>query len=276
MNDWVALWSYAAKRWPAVGVHRDAFVAFASSRLGALPPPDLTEQKLADLFLVCGCIARAPAALSAFQTLTEAHVAQAVANAGVPAERFDDVREAVGRMLLVGSEVEPPRIAAFTGRGDLCSWVRVVASHAALEVTTQAKRVVLLDEDTVKVAPENHEADEAALLDTNEVRQAFRDALGALSAPERELFKSTFLAGTSLDELAPRYGVAARTVSQWLRSAHERFLDTLRTSLVHKRAFGQRECDTVLSLVRSRLERSFHDGWDEPQTDTETQITALT
>jgi hypothetical protein len=53
----------------------------------------------------------------------------------------DELRQNVRERLFLGTPDAPPRIASYSGEGDLRHWVRVVAMRAALNLTRGPERV---------------------------------------------------------------------------------------------------------------------------------------
>jgi DNA-directed RNA polymerase specialized sigma24 family protein len=56
----------------------------------------------------------------------------------LPAPVIDDVKQDVRQRLLVADGARPPRIADFTGAGNLRGWLRVVAINAARQLLRRA------------------------------------------------------------------------------------------------------------------------------------------
>ena len=101
------------------------------------------------------------------------------------------------------------RASSFDGRrGSRRAWLFGIARNAALDELRRRKRhAELTDEPVADIAP----AEEAA--DTALRRAALREAMGSLSARERELVALKFFAGLSTAEIASVVGVGERAAA---------------------------------------------------------------
>ena len=85
-------------------------------------------------------------------------------------------------------------------------------------------------------------------------REAFTAAMGTLDAREKNLLRQHFVDGLTIDEIGPLYEVHRATAARWVSRARERLLDETRREFMKRAKVGPKECESVLRLVRSRLD----------------------
>src|SRR5262245_58099234 len=121
---------YAAARAarPELELPRDDFAA-RLAQLTAAHGGSGSELVVGDLYLAWACAAGVPGAHAVFEREIVAHVPLHLARFRRGPEFTDEVLQALRERLLVG---DPPRIAAYGGRGPLGAWVRVAAIRIAV------------------------------------------------------------------------------------------------------------------------------------------------
>jgi RNA polymerase sigma-70 factor, ECF subfamily len=214
-----------------------------------------------DLYLACACAEGVPAAVAALDRQYRARVPAYLAELRPTAAFVEDVAQAVLERLLVGAEGSPPRIAEYSGRGPLGSWLRVVTVRLALSL--RRKRTEELAAEDEEAAPRPGEAPpvdpEADLLKQRHeaaFNAAFRAALGALTVRQRDLLRRHFLEGITLAELAVTFGVGRATVTRWIASARQEILANARRQLGEELNLRPAELSSLMGLMRSRLDLS--------------------
>src|SRR5262245_38057628 len=122
-----------AARWPGVSVESEHFAAFVTARWADVTDPTELAQIRCDLlYLTCACAAGDPVALAAFERAYGPVIAGALARMASAVSDPDEITQRVRERLFVGDAETPPRIAEYTGRGELGGWVRAVAVRTAL------------------------------------------------------------------------------------------------------------------------------------------------
>jgi RNA polymerase sigma-70 factor (ECF subfamily) len=89
-----------------------------------------------------------------------------------------------------------------------------------------------------------------------EFTAALREAVAGLARRERELLRHSLVEGTSIDQLAVRYGAHRATLARWIAAARETLFGTFRTSLMSKLSIDKTEFETLLRLIQSRFDLS--------------------
>jgi RNA polymerase sigma-70 factor (ECF subfamily) len=85
-------------------------------------------------------------------------------------------------------------------------------------------------------------------------KEAFAVALGALSFRERNLVRYAIGQGLDAESIAPIYRVHATTVRRWLAAAKESLFQGVRREMMARLGVNRKECESILHLIRSRLE----------------------
>ncbi len=214
-----------------------------------------------DLYLACACAEGMPAAAAALHRQYRAQ-AGAYLSGMRPSEAFvEDVAQAVLERLLVGSPGSPPRIAEYSGRGALGSWLRVVTVRLALDL--RRRRTEELAGDAHRDEPANAVGagsdPEVLLLQRRylgELNAALGAAVGALTGDQRSLLRAHFVEGVTLEQLAAARGVHRATVVRWIAAARQDVLAGARRQLGEKLQVRPAELESLMGMMRSRLDLS--------------------
>jgi RNA polymerase sigma-70 factor (ECF subfamily) len=170
-----------------------------------------------------------------------------------------DANEVVQKLrvyLLVGDGVELPKLAEYGGRGDLQGWLRVVALRAAVRFARRAGNAGSDDEDAVLALRSSGDDPELSYLKAvyqTAFREAFAAAIGTLDADMKTLLRQHFVDGLTIDELGPMYGVHRATAARRLNDARTVLLARVRREFAERARVSDREMNSVLRLVESRL-----------------------
>src|SRR4051812_24216026 len=127
-------WKIARETWPGVDVTENDFSEYVAERVEdshASPP-------WSDLYLACACARGNPAALRMF----DEHLLSAI--------EPDEVRQIVSTKLLVAEPGKLPKIAEYSGRGALRTWLRIVATRTALDLAQTKGREIPVERDALE------------------------------------------------------------------------------------------------------------------------------
>jgi RNA polymerase sigma-70 factor (ECF subfamily) len=252
----------ARSRHPAIRVSDEDLLMYALARAEA--PQPFSGERTSDLLLACGLARGDAAALRSFDAEIAPRILPSLEKLRIDRSRIDDVLQRLRVDLFVGEGDEPPRIAQYRGRGDLVGWLRVTAARIALRAEKRP-RSDSLDEDLAARLPDTHENAELELLRTKYAgpfREAFREAIEALSTRERTLLRQHHADGLSIDALAPIHGVHRATVARWIVGAERNVLDRTRSRLRELLAASPNECESVMRALAGELSMSFR--WLKP------------
>lgn len=248
---------------PSIAVVEEDLAATLAERLGpdldqaTDPAAALAAANTTDLFLALGCQRGDPAALAAFDARFGAEVDLAVKKSPSLGLSTDEFRQLVRSRLFVAEPERPAKIASFTGKGPLKSWVRVTCARLVVDLARRA-------------SPERPEADDgffdrmpgALDLETELVRAssrkdldaAMRRAFGRLDARERNLLRQRYVHDLSGDRIAQMHGVHRATAFGWIEAARTALLKRIREELGDRG--GKRELESLLAVLGSRLDIS--------------------
>jgi len=233
-------------------VSEDDFVAHVRAR--ATPP--VTAETAAQLYFALACVRGDPAALRGFEARCAPVLLRMARRAKLGDADANDLVQRLRMHLLVGTEGSPPKLAEYSGRGDLAAWLRVVALRAAVRAARGAAAGEGEDEDAILAALSSGDDPELSYLKAvyrSAFREAFAAAIASLDAPLRTLLRQHLVDGLTIDELAPIYGVHRATAARRLQEARETLLARVRREFAQRARVSDREMNSVLRLVESRF-----------------------
>jgi RNA polymerase sigma-70 factor (ECF subfamily) len=266
---------------PGLALPAADFVAWLAEKLPVEAPIEASLAALCtdDLYLACACASGDPRALALFDRHYLAVVERAVTRRGASPTQTADLQQVVRERLLLprpATAEQPgrPRIAEYSGRGNLRAWVRVVATREALRLLGRRQREVPADDDelSARLTPDaGPELGYLKQLYREEFRQAFAEAVAALTDRERMLLRQHALDGLSIDRLADFYGVHRATTARWVEAARKSVLTRTRRALGQRLHVPAAELDSIMRLIHSRLDVTLAGllrapGDDEPNT----------
>lgn len=180
-----------------------------------------------------------------------------VARLGADRAAIDDLLQRVRVRLLAGSPDRPPRIRSYRGRGSLRSWLKVIVVRDAIRGRRAETEREGSDELEVLMDPSD---DPELLAMRGKARDAFRaafeHALAELGARDRNVLRYHLAEGLTIDDLAALYRVHRATTARWLARIREALFVSTRTRLMQGLGVGEHEVDSVIRLIRSRLDTS--------------------
>jgi RNA polymerase sigma-70 factor (ECF subfamily) len=174
-------------------------------------------------------------------------------------DQADEVRAHVARILFVSEPGRPAALGAFSGRGDLRSFVRVIATRELVRVLQQGRREVAIADDSLldKLSPVT-DPELAYLRDRyrDEVNAAIRAALAGLSDKPRALLRYSVVDGWSVDRIGALYGIHRATAARHVAAARDELAAAIRAELAARLDVTLPEADSIVRLVQSRLDVS--------------------
>ena len=250
-----ALFEDGRRAWPELALPPEAFVRHLASRR-ALGEP-LAGVRAADLYLACACATNVRGAVEAFERAHMCQVGMFLARLRPSASFVDEVRQVLREKLFVGKDGVSPKIAEYTGRGALGSWLRVVALRAAIDLRRQGGDAV--DEGSAEPADPATIDPEVGYIKQryrHAFNDAFRRAVAALDAEQRELLRLHFVDGLTLDQMAARAGVHRATIARRIAAAREAIADEARRLLRTTLGASEAELDSLAGVMRSQIDLS--------------------
>lgn len=244
----------ASASWPKLRVERDAFEAAwaRSARREQGPRP----QHAGDLYLATACLSGDPLALSELRALASAALVELRSFRLSASDEQALVQDAMG--VVLGLDGAPPKLLQYSAEGPLRAWVISVMSRCALAILKQHKREVELDEVILGSLPQES-APELELVKERfrgTFSDAFRVAIAKLTSRERNLLRQHHLDQLSLEALAMTYRCHRATMARTLADARTRLLELTRDEVSVRLGVGRLEVDSLMRVVRSRLDIS--------------------
>jgi RNA polymerase sigma-70 factor (ECF subfamily) len=250
----------AQHAFPTVVLPPDVFIAYLHERMptGIPEPVALRQMHTADLYLACACARGDACALATFDAHCLHGLDRVLLKMGIGADMTAEVKQDIRRRVLVG-EGGPPQIVGFSGRGDLRSWVRVMAVRQAVRRQGRARREVSLDDDRLLqhlVAPGSPESDHLKGSYRQEFKRAFDAALRALPDRERTLLRQHYIDALTIDELGGLYRVHRATAARLLVRARVALREATRARMMAQLEIPPDDLDSIMRMIRSQMEIS--------------------
>jgi RNA polymerase sigma-70 factor, ECF subfamily len=253
----------AQQAWPTVRLPCDVFVAYLRERMpdGAPSALALRQMHTSDLYLACACARGDAHAIAAFDDRCLGQLDRLLSRMGIDADVRAEVKQDIRRRVLVG-DGRRPEIIDFSGRGDLRSWVRVMAVRQALRRVGRARRDASLEDDELLqriVAPGNPELEYAKGIYRQEFKQAFEGALRDLPDRERTVLKQHYIDGLTIDELGRLYRVHRSTAARLLARARTVVLEATRSRMMCQLDVQSQDLDSIMRMIQSQIDVSLRD-----------------
>lgn len=252
----------ARTAWPDLDVPLAAFAAHVAARIAEAPGvvEQVDRAPAGDLWLACACTRGDSRAIAAFEAAYAPEIRAALRRLRDRPVASDDVQQLLRHRLFVGDGAAGPAIARYSGHGNLGAWVRVTAMRTVLNATRNrpAPDEPGGGDDAFEFAPspDDPELDHLKRTYRDAFRQAFLDTVAALPASERTLLRQSVVHGLTVRALAQMHGVHHATVARRIAAAREQLVAGTREILAARLAIGARELDSIMALIRSRLDVS--------------------
>jgi RNA polymerase sigma-70 factor (ECF subfamily) len=254
----VALHDAARTAYPEIEVTAPVYAAELARRLGEAATPEQLARLRADhVYLAIACAAGDVIAIRTLEPfLDEVDASAARLRARDHAE---EVKSHIRRILYTS---EPGRSAAlrdYSGRGDLRSYLRVIATRELVRVIDKGRREVPIDDDSFidRLVPVS-DPELGFLRDAyrDDVSAAMRAALAGLDEPSRALLRYSVVDGWSVDRIASLYGVHRATAARRVAAARDALGAAIRIEIARRLAISVADVDSVVRLVQSRIDVS--------------------
>ncbi len=244
-------------QWPEIAVDARAFAAAMARSFvhGMESVTALAELHAADLYLAQACASGDARAIEAFERTHDSTIASSLRALRLADDVAADIAQDVREKLFVGT---PGKIATYSGRAALASWLRTIATRTAV-ATLRRRTDNPLDDDAMDALPSTSDTPDQQYFRAtyhSEFKAAFDAAISSLTAQQRDLLRHRFVEGLALDAIGELYGVHKTTAFRWLEEAQ-----TLLTKRTHN-AFQQRtratvsEMRSIVRVLESNVELS--------------------
>lgn len=251
----------ARAAWPDLGVDADAFRRFVEQRL---PPPGpawteaLARLPAADLYLACACAEGDTHAMAELERRHFAEVDVVCAVMRAPEGVVDEVKQILRTRFFVEGQGRAPAIAAFAGRGDLASWVRVSAAREVLRIFKRSRRSLPLEDALLDELARGADPERALVKQRcrAELAVALREALAEMAPRERTLLRYQIVDGLGVTAIGAIYRINRATAARRLAKLRDLLLAAIQRRLAERLALSADEVDSLIRMARSQLEVS--------------------
>jgi RNA polymerase sigma-70 factor, ECF subfamily len=249
----------ARTSWPEITLADAVFLEYLAPRLpDELSSRALLRLRMADLWLACACMRGEPRALASLQKKHLVHLPAALRRLRLDPSDVDEVCQRVKEKLLVAGGTEPPRLAKYSGRGDLDSWLRITAIREALSMKRGVKELPAGDDLLLDIPAQGGDPELIYIRDRykEEFRAAFGEAVEGLTSRQRNLLRHHFMDGLSIDDIGQMYNVHRATAARWVASAKQLLLEHVKSALSARLKLGNQEIDSLFRVLQSQLDVS--------------------
>lgn len=250
----------AVAAYPDLAVDAATFAAELARRLGAAASPEQLAHVRADhVHIAIACAAGELPAVRRFEADFLGEVDAAARRLRARPDQADEVRGHLCRILFVSEPGRPAALREYSGRGDLRSYLRVIATRELVRVINKGRREVGVADDAYldlllpAADPELGYLREHYRADVN---AAMRAALAALPDQPRALLRYSLIDGWTVDRIGALYGVHRATAARRLAAAREELGARIRAELAARLAIPLGDVDSIVRLVQSRIEVS--------------------
>jgi RNA polymerase sigma-70 factor, ECF subfamily len=239
-------------------VSEEIFTAYAAER--ASSADEVAALHAADLFTACAAARGNAEALAAIESEHLSRVREFAASVDATPQFVAELTQELRARIFVGDGASPPRILAYSGRGSLGAWIRVSTTRLALDQVRARKPTVLrsglADDDALP--PHEVDPELGYLKDAygEIVNRALADGLAMLEPEARGLLKMHYVDALSIEQVGVAFGVSRATAARMLAAAREKLLENVRVKIAEACGARGTEADSLLALVRSRLDLS--------------------
>jgi RNA polymerase sigma-70 factor (ECF subfamily) len=247
MSEIEVLLERAHRAWPNLAVEEATFRA-ACARAGT------AEVQAEDLWLALACAAGETNALRALDKLITPSLEKLIARQRDSKFDADDIKQLLWQRLLVGEVGRPPKIQEYSGRGELLSWLRVVATRLLVDAGRKrsGNEAAHFDEGAAEVLFADGVDPELDYL-KRQYRSTFATAFTSLSAEDRNLLRQHLVEQLSVDALAVAHGVHRATAARRVQSAKATLLMETRRRLMAGLRLSRDELESVMRMIESQL-----------------------
>jgi RNA polymerase sigma-70 factor (ECF subfamily) len=249
-------WRAGRVAWPTVDVSAEDYAAYlAEQRSGDDEPAAARNGR--DLYLACACARGDEAAVAAFDEAYLREIERSVRRVASFNLSSEELRQMVHQKLFVAEPGARPKITEYSGRGELRTWVRIVATRMALTVATRGSREVPVEMATLALLVGGSDDPEVAYLKrmyTGEFRAAFESAFAAIGPRDRNLLRYAFVDGLTIDGIGALYKVHRATAARWIVKAHGELGAKVKEELLARLGVDSAEYESILRLLQSQID----------------------
>lgn len=246
---------------PELAVSASRFVAYLAEKNSEDMPVDgwLDRVHAEDLYLAFACAGGVERAVDTFETRFGPDLDRTLRKVCGDSHLREDALQTLRERLFVPAEGRSAKISAYSGRGTLQAWLRITATRIVLELRKREAKEPAADEDEILGLPSPEDNPETAHLKRlyqAEFKVAFEASIAELPDRARTLLAQYHIDGLTIDQLGAQYNVHRMTAARWVAGARSDLLKATQRRLETQLVLSEQELDSVLQLIRSRLDVS--------------------
>lgn len=209
-----------------------------------------------DLWLAHACASGDARSIRTFTARYEGDVRRALRGVRVAAMDVDDLAQEMARRMFAGPN---PKIAEYSGRGDLRAWVRIVAMRLALDFVRVKKGTERPAGDDPRLAALQASAEDVPdqayfrRRYRKEVSEAITRAARELDVEVRNALHEHYVRGLTVDQIAAIHGIHRATAARRVQRAREMLVACVRQILDRDHGLRGKDLASVMGLIRSQL-----------------------
>lgn len=237
---------------PNVVIPREVFESWLSARdddEGARSVHD------ADSYLACACAMSDPVALKTFHQRFAPELAALHRRFSYLPGDADDFRQRLYEQLFTGNA---PKIAEYTGRGELRTWLRVALTRMLVNSIARESRELPAGEEIFLALPDAADPETVTIRKAHAetLRAAFVEAVDRIGYRDRNMLRYAFVQGLGIEAIAKLYSVHRATASRWFGEARDKLANELRSVLRERLRVSNADLDSILRSMLSQLDVS--------------------
>ena len=257
-------WDAARAAWPDIAVTPARFASELARRIGPHDTGAATLHALgatrgSDVYLAIACCDADEPAIGRFDELIGRELRQVATKLRATPDQTAELQSELRRLLLIDDGERAAALRDYAGRGDLRSYLRVMATRAMIRAINRGRREVVVDDGEFFDRMMPQDDPELGFLRAQyreTVDAALRAALSGLDARSRALLRYQLIDGWSIDQVGKLYGVHRATAARWLTDAREVLGEIIRTELAARLQIATEDVDSIVRLVQSRVDMS--------------------
>ena len=223
----------------------------------AVIEPGARSPHVEDLFLVCAALAGESAAIVSLRRRYHVVVVNYLRRIDSTLAARKDIEDQVWGLLLAGDGGRPPKLARYSGKGELAGFIGVSAQRFAFTAVrhsaayeraltrARAEAMIVSGDPELTIIKERYRLG---------FEQAVRDALAILDDRARMMLRMLVVDGQSMDRIAEVYRVNQSSISRRLEKVRKEVATEVRRLLRERLSVAETEFDSIANLVRSQLE----------------------
>ncbi|MBL4685458.1 MAG: sigma-70 family RNA polymerase sigma factor [Nannocystaceae bacterium] len=219
----------------------------------------LAELHVSDLWLAFAARTARGTAVTDFERACIDPLGPTIGRVDSSAVFVDEVRQRVRAKLLVAEPGQTPRLERYRGRGELATWVRVVAAREALTVARSERRRGIVDSDDLLALEASTTGPELGAV-KEQYRAAFgvafRAGIASLTAEQRNVLRLHYLHGLTVDDLAGLLSLHRSNAARRVAKARAELLSATRLRLQIELRIDRAEFEALIQLIASRIDVS--------------------